>query len=166
MTTYIFEAAQFAPIFPALFEEGNVPTENDVLYAIKAEMPQDTDFAWNLRLYAMGYDKEWENSTGYLDGAVLEEVPNDDDSGTSIYVSRCPMGRLILIAPFGDQGNIVLFQRYAGNKNIWVSNTPRTYSQIFDSALCAKILGLVTTGSLRAAQRRLVNGLTKKLSKQ
>lgn len=65
------------------------------------------------------YNSDWENGTGYLDGAVNEEV-----DCSSKCIDR--HGRNVVIIPV-IFGNIVLFERYAGNNGTIVRNCNSLY---------------------------------------
>ena len=75
------------------------------------------------------YDSNWENGTGYFDGAVKAEFP-ELKSGDR-WKTTDPNGRKIVgvKTPFG---NVVVFERYS-NGDIITNNTPRECSGVVRS---------------------------------
>ena len=73
--------------------------------------------------YAIEFNSEWKNGTGYLDGAVTEEI-------TATCKSIDDHGRKVIMIPTGI-GNIVLFERFKeGQYGIIVYNCPQTVEAI------------------------------------
>lgn len=79
--------------------------------------------AFNRINYAIEFNPSWKNGTGYLDGAVTEEI-------TATCKSIDDHGRKVILIPTGI-GNIVLFERYKGGESgVIVCNCPRTVKVI------------------------------------
>lgn len=100
------------------------------------------------------YNQEWENGTGYYDGAVYEELPVvQSDLQVKIYCSKSPApnNRRIFIIPFKKGGNIVLFERYTpgtGSPFVWVANTPRWARGLCPSAVPVSIASMLLYGEV------------------
>ncbi len=70
----------------------------------------------------VAFNPDWKNGTGYLNGAVVEQI-----SETSKSVDD--HGRKIILIPVVI-GNLVLFERYKGGNGVIVCNCPRTIEAI------------------------------------
>ena len=71
----------------------------------------------------LAYDSEWENGTGYFDGAV------DEYFEPGVYTSRTEAGRdIVIVARKNEHSNIVLFRRYT-NSDMLVGHVPQCIAQ-------------------------------------
>lgn len=75
----------------------------------------------------LGYDSSWSNGTGYFDGAVSGPAAPHLAFG-QMAKSVDPKGRRIAILGQGDDGNIVIFDRYSGADSPVVYNAPQCVS--------------------------------------
>lgn len=78
-------------------------------------------------LASIDYSEEWANGTGYLDGAVHEDLCLHGET----VASETPDGRKIIIHAT-KHGNVVLFQRYSDNANVIVYNVPRELNLVIN----------------------------------
>ena len=71
------------------------------------------------------FNPDWNNSTGYYDGAVSDEELNLPRGKMVASVSPEPNNRKILIKGLGKGVHMVIFERYTnGQHGILVQNTP------------------------------------------
>lgn len=60
------------------------------------------------------FKEEWNNGTGYLDGAVTDKDINFDEDGCAVTVDSYGRKIIILRTPLD---NVVIFERYGGGKS-------------------------------------------------
>jgi hypothetical protein len=90
----------------------------------------------NLSISTIPFEPNWNNGTGYFDAAVRHPVTTDCQSSDA-------NGRKIIIIKLTGGKNLVVFERYTNNHDVWVSNTPRGISSIFSSKLSQFEMNLV-----------------------
>lgn len=96
---------------------------------------------------SIGYNTQWENGTGYLNGAIRGSAAPQLEPGERVKSLSHDGRKIVMVGT--NLGNVVLFERYCGDdSSIVVSNMPQSIKSILNifSALSpeivADILGL------------------------
>lgn len=96
------------------------------------------------------FKEEWNNGTGYLDGAVDDKDINFDKDGCAVTVDSYGRKIIILRTPLD---NVVIFERYSGGKSTpIVTNCHHGFDD----------LGIIARGALDEDGLRQILGWSKK----
>lgn len=109
------------------------------------------------------FNPEWSNGTGYFDGAVTASIEAPSKSSDQ-------HGRKIFIIPT-LVGNVIVFQRYAGDEDVFASNKPsclngvipsgawksdNIWSFVADAGIASIVAGIVKTANKMAEKEEVL----------
>jgi hypothetical protein len=112
----------FAASFAAAFAKNEWDMKAEDMFIINAAVATPIE-----------YKTEWNNGTGYMNGATSDMELNRQHPVGSVLCARCPQGRVVLIVTT-PVGNAVVFQRYSDRTDVIVANIPEGIRIMYETA--------------------------------